>query len=247
MKSLPSFNKAVQELVRLEADNAYTHIEGGSGEYPFSSRWICFNALSSESLNWYGAIGGFSYSVTGKVIKTTVFSGGLIDVASKTIEYKVHLFDRYNFNKDGSFSNPFYNTFHLYIDYSFTFRGHAYHIHNGVSKCILNRPLSNLHPAGLAREYTIRGSSSVLSSTCTIEGGPCGEPLFPREKPCSPKAKYGTECTCCDESDMQGNPLIPQDQQCIRAFSNGETCPAMNAVQVSNCGKKGSATAGECK
>jgi hypothetical protein len=41
------------------------------------------------SWDWYFAIGGFSYSVTGIVVKAS--SGG-------SLKYRVHIFDRYNWD-----------------------------------------------------------------------------------------------------------------------------------------------------
>ncbi len=89
MSGLPQFRTAVKALAQNEAVAAYKKIAGASGEKAFSSSWKLFYATKDQSWDWYYAIGGFSYSVTGVVTKK---SGG------GSLKYRVHIFDRYNWD-----------------------------------------------------------------------------------------------------------------------------------------------------
>jgi hypothetical protein len=126
MGGLPTFRTAVKALAQNEAAAAYKRISGKSGEKAFSSPWQGFYATKDMSWDWFFAIGGFSYSVTGVVTKT---SGG------GSLRYRVHIFDRYNWDQGKSVDiGPFH---------------------------FEDKELGNLHLVGLAREYTVRGSSAV--------------------------------------------------------------------------------------
>ncbi|KAF7508153.1 hypothetical protein GJ744_009594 [Endocarpon pusillum] len=89
MSGLPQLRTAVKALAQNEAVAAYKKISGASGEKAFSSSWNNFYASKDQSWDWYFAIGGFSYSVTGVVTKK---SGG------GSLKYRVHIFDRYNWD-----------------------------------------------------------------------------------------------------------------------------------------------------
>ncbi|KAL9103481.1 MAG: hypothetical protein Q9163_001477 [Psora crenata] len=127
MNGLPKFRESVKVLAQNEAAAAYKTIAGATGEKAFSSRWGNFYATKDMSWDWYFAIGGYSYSVTGVVTKT---SGG-----TGSLKYRVHVFDRYNWDSGKSVDiGPFH---------------------------FEDTELGNLHLKGLAKEYTVRGSSGV--------------------------------------------------------------------------------------
>lgn len=126
MSGLPTFRTAVKAVAQNEAVAAYKRISGASGEKAFSSSWNSFYATKDLSWDWFFAIGGFSYSVTGVVTKK---SGG------GSLKYQVHIFDRYNWDNGKSVDiGPFH---------------------------FEDKELGNLHLKGLAREYTVRGSSAI--------------------------------------------------------------------------------------
>ncbi|KAF1836521.1 hypothetical protein BDW02DRAFT_493396 [Decorospora gaudefroyi] len=89
MAGLPDFRTAAQALVQNEATAAYKSISTTTGSMAFSSKWSTYYATQDQSWDWYFAIGGFSYSVTGVVTKT---SGG------GSLQYQMHVFDRYNWD-----------------------------------------------------------------------------------------------------------------------------------------------------
>ena len=88
MNGLPEFRAAVKATAQNEATKAYKSISGTSGEKAFASGWEGFYATKDMSWNWFFAIGGFSYAVTGVVTKG---GGG-------SLKYVVHVFDRYNWD-----------------------------------------------------------------------------------------------------------------------------------------------------
>lgn len=89
MNDLPEFRKAAQALAQNEATKAYRAISAKSGSKAFSSKWDTYYATKEKSWDWFYAIGGFSFSVTGVVTKK---SGG------GSLKYQVHIFDRYNWD-----------------------------------------------------------------------------------------------------------------------------------------------------
>lgn len=126
MSGLPKFRDAVKALAQNQAAATYKAISGASGEKAFTSSWKNYYATKDQSWDWFFAIGGFSYSVTGVVTKS---SGG------GSLKYKVHIFDRYNWDAGKSVDiGPFH---------------------------FEDTELGNLHLKGLAREYTVRGSGGV--------------------------------------------------------------------------------------
>ncbi|KAF1948821.1 hypothetical protein CC80DRAFT_511024 [Byssothecium circinans] len=89
MKDLPKFREAAQALAQNEATAAYKAISEATGSKTFSSKWSTYYATKDQSWDWFYAIGGFSYSVTGVVTKA---SGG------GSLQYRIHIFDRYNWD-----------------------------------------------------------------------------------------------------------------------------------------------------
>ncbi|KAF2279478.1 uncharacterized protein EI97DRAFT_349469, partial [Westerdykella ornata] len=91
MQDLPQFRESAQALAQNEATKAYEAIaEESGGERAFSSAWETYYATQEQSNDWYFAIGGFSFSVTGVVTKKP--GGG-------SLKYQVHIFDRYNWDE----------------------------------------------------------------------------------------------------------------------------------------------------
>lgn len=87
MKDLPNFKQAARALVQNRATLAYNSINRANGSKAFSSRWNGFYAKKGD---WFYALGGYSYSVTGVVTK----------YGNKgSMKYKIHIFDRYNWDK----------------------------------------------------------------------------------------------------------------------------------------------------
>jgi hypothetical protein len=90
MAGLPEFRSAAQALVQNEATVTYKAITTTTGSKAFSSQWKTYYATQDQSWDWYFAIGGFSYSVTGVVTK----SAGV-----GSLKYQMHIFDRYNWDE----------------------------------------------------------------------------------------------------------------------------------------------------
>ncbi|KAI9663371.1 MAG: hypothetical protein M1831_002655 [Alyxoria varia] len=127
MDDLPKFRDSVKALAQNEAAAAYKRIPAKGGTKAFSSSWKSFYATKDMSWNWFFAIGGFSYSVTGVVTRS---SGG-----GGSLKYVAHIFDRYNWDAGKSVDiGPFH---------------------------FEDTELGHLHLVGLAREYTVRGSTGV--------------------------------------------------------------------------------------
>lgn len=129
MDRLPQFRDAVKALAQNQATAAYKRIPASGGEKAFTSTWKSFYATKDQSWDWYFALGGFSYSVTGVVAKSASAAGG------GSLNYQVHIFDRYNWDEGKSVDiGPFH---------------------------FEDKDLGNLHLKGLAREYIVRGSGGV--------------------------------------------------------------------------------------
>ncbi|KAL9627476.1 MAG: hypothetical protein Q9164_007597 [Protoblastenia rupestris] len=91
MKGMPQLREDVRTAAKAEAAAAYARITAASGEIAFSSSWKDWYATEERSKNWYYAIGGFHFSVTGVVTKSGGGKGG-------SLKYVVHVFDRYNWD-----------------------------------------------------------------------------------------------------------------------------------------------------
>ncbi|WEW56091.1 hypothetical protein PRK78_001526 [Emydomyces testavorans] len=144
LKDLAGLRNTVQILAQNQASATFKAITGDKGEKAFSSKWTGYYATTTESKDWFYALGGFSVSVTGVVSKTGAKAG--------TLKYAVHVFDRYNWDNGKSVDiGPFH---------------------------FEDRELGELHLKGLAREYTVRGTSKVV----TVNGFTPGAPI-PLPKP----------------------------------------------------------------
>jgi hypothetical protein len=103
----------------------FRKIRGSTGIKMFAMPWEII--APKMNTDWYYALGAFSYSVTGKVTKYSANNA--------TLEYVVHIFDRYNWDGDKAVTI------------------------NGIG--IEDNELGNLHLKGLAREYIVRGRSRL--------------------------------------------------------------------------------------
>lgn len=92
MDGLPQFRDSVKALAQNQAAAAYKLIPASGGEKAFTSPWKSFYATKDQSLDWYFALGGFSFSVTGVVMKSATAAG------AGSLKYQVHIFDRYNWD-----------------------------------------------------------------------------------------------------------------------------------------------------
>ncbi|KAI9766150.1 MAG: hypothetical protein M1840_006717 [Geoglossum simile] len=128
MKDLANFKAAVHATAQNSAKSTYTKAAASPGApETFSTPWDVYGyADGNFNDDWFYAMGAFSYSVSGKV----TVSGG-----KSSLEYVVHIFDRYNWDSGKSTNLGPIN--------------------------IKDDELARLHKVGLAREFVIRGSSAV--------------------------------------------------------------------------------------
>ncbi len=87
MNDIPDLRSLVKILAKKCAVEAYNSIGEESGSKAFSSKWE--QHYPTRLSDWFFALGGYSYSVTGVVTKSA--TGGLL-------QYQVHIFDRYNWD-----------------------------------------------------------------------------------------------------------------------------------------------------
>ncbi|KAF1811244.1 hypothetical protein P152DRAFT_66515 [Eremomyces bilateralis CBS 781.70] len=97
MEDTPAFKKAVHALAEKEAKDAVDFI-GPWVTKTFNSGWKVWHAWNKEkneahNLDWYYALGEYSYAVTG-----VLTNGGTGKVK---LEWKAHIFDRYNWDNSG--------------------------------------------------------------------------------------------------------------------------------------------------
>ncbi|KAF2679076.1 hypothetical protein K458DRAFT_461499 [Lentithecium fluviatile CBS 122367] len=148
---LKDFNQEVADLVQPLAASAYTAAKSaGGGTQTFASRWtVCNLQGSSRSTDWFLALGGFNFAVSGfvtvKKVSATEWNGDLT--------YVVHIFDRYNW--DGKKIAMFDVT--IFED----------------------DWMGKLHKIGLAREYIVRGTSENTYGVSGYDGGQVPKPQAP--------------------------------------------------------------------
>lgn len=102
--------------------------------FQYTSLWQFYYAHTSESPNWYHAVGGFSYALGAEVIVQEM--GGVVTI---TINTQTHVFDRYNWGPNKKTDIP-------------------------VLGEIKDTTLGALHQAGIAREFEIWGQTNATSS-----------------------------------------------------------------------------------
>ncbi|MGI5220409.1 hypothetical protein [Nocardia sp. CA-290969] len=123
---------AEAEIRRITAEVAAGQLFGHPVQ--FQSQWLGFYIDKGLSEDWFFAMGGIHLSVTGVVTVIAPAEGAEPTVS---VEYKVHVHDRYNW--DGEKSTEI----------------------AGVT--VSDKRMGALHTAGLAREYDIEGSSGIRS------------------------------------------------------------------------------------
>lgn len=128
---------AAEKMAAEAVEAAKTSGATGPVTYPFTTPWEPEHASRSESMNWFLALGGYQACTEGTV---TVYppdpANGRPDWTYK-YDYRVHVADRYNWDK-GKDTDV-----------------------GGVT--IGDDQMQALHQAGLAQEYDVTGTSSVMS------------------------------------------------------------------------------------
>ena len=141
LQDLPDLNsktqKAAETMVAEAVEAAKTSGATGPVTYPFTTPWEPEYASQSGSMNWFLALGGYQACTDGTV---TVYppdpANGRPDWTYK-YNYRVHVADRYNWDKGKTTKVG-----NMKIDDS---------------------QMQALHQAGLAQEYDLVGTSSVMS------------------------------------------------------------------------------------
>ena len=137
LQDVPGMKRGVDKSVEAQAQAAITKAKeaGFSGPvtYPFTTDWEDYYVNKSESENWYYATGGCQYATAGTV---TVYPPSSPDGEwTYDYDYQTHMADRYNW--DGQKSTQI------------------------GPLTITDKQLQELHKAGIAQEYDLRGESSV--------------------------------------------------------------------------------------
>lgn len=130
---------AETEIRRITAEVTVGKLYGSPVE--FRSQWLGFYIGKGLSEDWFFAMGGIHLSVTGVVTVVAPAEGAEPTVS---VDYKVHVHDRYNW--DGEKSTEI----------------------AGVT--VSDKRMGALHTAGLAREYDIEGSSGIRSYQGAVPG-----------------------------------------------------------------------------
>ncbi len=120
-----------------------------SGDYgrpiPFQTGWTGYYITADQSKDWFYAMGGIQYAVTGvATVHPPDHPGGEPRIE---MDYQTHVFDRYNW--DGGKSTEI------------------------GPITITDEQLAELHRAGVAQEFNISGSSDVKRYSGTLP--PSGE------------------------------------------------------------------------
>ncbi|KAF2189229.1 hypothetical protein K469DRAFT_446042, partial [Zopfia rhizophila CBS 207.26] len=132
MEDVPAFRDAIHDLAQAEAKKRVENFIGPWVTLTFTSPWTVWHAWNdakneAHNYDWYYALGEYSYAVSGVITKE---NGGM------TLEWKAHVFDRYNWDNSGK-------EFNL----------------GPVS--ISHAEIGHLHKCGSAREYVVRGGSKT--------------------------------------------------------------------------------------
>ncbi|MFC8529822.1 hypothetical protein [Nocardia sp. NPDC057227] len=135
LHDVPAANTVANSIAEKEirkVASAQVKAEAYDTPTQFQSRWRGFYIDEKLSADWFFAMNGISLAVSGAVITREPAQGA---VPTVDVEYKVHLYDRYNWDtgKETKIAGV------LFYD----------------------KDLGELHTAGLAREYDIEGTSDV--------------------------------------------------------------------------------------
>ncbi|WP_071516960.1 S8 family serine peptidase [Geitlerinema sp. PCC 9228] len=139
IQDLPDFKEVIEEDIKDLANRARRKIKSlgvhNNLEFSVSMPWDLdtkFYAQKHKSKDWFYALGGFYYRITG-VINSVPSGSGSSDV---TANFKVHVFDRYNWDEKKKT--------------------------NIMGIEITDKFMGEFHKYGLANEYNITGSSTSL-------------------------------------------------------------------------------------
>ncbi|WP_102144198.1 WXG100 family type VII secretion target [Mycobacterium hubeiense] len=140
LHDLPGAQRQTDALVNAEVARIVEEA-AATGNYgqpiPFQTGWHDYTVDQATHPDWFYAMGSFEQSVSGVVtVHPPTTPGGKPTV---TVEYKTHIFDRYNWDN-----------------------GKSVEI-GGVT--ITDQQMGELHTAGLAQEYNVRGSSTTYTYT----------------------------------------------------------------------------------
>lgn len=142
MHDIPSVNAAANALAEKEIRKVVAATVASSSygnTVAFQSKWGSGSISQSESADWYFAMAAYRVSVTGTVTTREPAEGAAPSVVA---EYKVHFFDRYNWDTGK----------HVEIA--------------GIT--ISDKNMGELHTAGRAREFDLQGTSDVRRYEGTI-------------------------------------------------------------------------------
>lgn len=136
MEDMPAFRDAIHTLAESTAKSKVENFVGPWLTIDFVSPWTLWHAWDDKnnepySLDWYYALGDYSYAVSGVVTR----DGNT--AALMTLQWMVHVFDRYNWDNSGKQSNL------------------------GWGVTLSHADIGHLHKCGGAREYVVRGGSKV--------------------------------------------------------------------------------------
>jgi hypothetical protein len=135
LHDVPKANTAANLIAETEIRRvaaAQVAAEDYDNPTTFQSKWGDFYITEELSGDWFFAMGGIRLAASGAVITREPAEGAEPTVV---VEYKVHLYDRYNWDEGKSVEIA------------------------GVT--IHDKDMGELHTAGLAREYDIEGTSDV--------------------------------------------------------------------------------------
>lgn len=130
MKTTPAFKDKVHALAESLVKQKVAGFIGPWITMTFASDWQVWHAWNDAtnepfSYDWYYAMGEYVYAVTG--VATHEHDGSI------TLQWKGHVFDRYNWDQQGKSS------------------------HFGPIT-LSHKEMGHLHKCGMAREYTMRGT-----------------------------------------------------------------------------------------
>lgn len=115
---------------------------------PFETDWDSHYITKSQSQDWFFAMGGIAYSITGYIAVEPSDAPG--SDPTMTMHYQVHVYDRYNWDKGKKVEiGPI--TIH-------------------------DEAMGKLHVVGLAQEYDVRGSTQVHTRTVGDGGNEAPHP-----------------------------------------------------------------------
>lgn len=146
LSDVPEFQAKVDEVRTALGEDAVARAQetGATGPqtFPISTAWSGFYITSEMSQNWFYALGGVSYNLTGQVTVYPPTSPG--GEWRYEVSTRVNLYDQYNW--DGGKSTQI------------------------GPITVTDEELARLHRQGLAREYRNQGRSDTTTTEGTVLG-----------------------------------------------------------------------------